>query len=638
MLKKVTGSEGGDSRRGSGYGFGVGEFEGARRKVSGGGGGKRENGGGGVRGVLLPGFMEGGGVRVEREIGLEEGVGRVMEEEGDCGGKWKDRIKEVLGNGWYMIGGERMGSVRLWVFGRDWLKGFVRDVESVKVATGFVDVGKNKGGVLVGFFVKDTGICFVGCHFAAHLGWKYLRERFVDYEMVFRKMVFGGEGKGDGGLLGVGEVWDFVVLMGDLNFRLCPPVGGFEEKWRVLMGLIGNGEYGKLCKFDELCGLMERKKLFWGFVEGDIDFAPSFKYTPGNKLPTASFNKCRLPAYCDRILYRVFPSRRALVKQLSYESLPSYVCSDHKPVRALFELAIPQTLPRLMLADPSTIRVCLDFHMVRLKRGFGKLVKTDILSKSGATSPTLLPSGADGKYIECPDSPVDDDFDDYGTMSSSSSDETSSASDDYDDDFPLFGSLNSDGPVQRDSISSQTGKKASTIAREVRMEVHGHAGVFLKPRRVYKAYIPKRTDGAREKSGESLPCIPLCPMATVKDLKHAHVVLSFRKPDHKMGASAVLPLGKLVDKVGQDYRFEMTLTKYGRPVGTMECVAELVVNREVWADAQGNTIKQFHGRGKRGRMGKHAVRMAAKVNAKVKHKNVISMVRSSPVVEVCSYG
>jgi len=48
----------------------------------------------------------------------------------------------------------------------------------------------------------------------------------------------------------------------------------------------------------------------------------------------------RVPAWCDRVLWRSYPSLTPLLSQTSYVSHPSVVTSDHTPVSATFELRV----------------------------------------------------------------------------------------------------------------------------------------------------------------------------------------------------------------------------------------------------------------------------------------------------------
>jgi phosphatidylinositol-bisphosphatase len=57
--------------------------------------------------------------------------------------------------------------------------------------------------------------------------------------------------------------------------------------------------------------------VFEGFLEGQLDFAPTYKYQPGTSVyDTRPDKKVRCPAWCDRVLWR---SKSALdsVEQVS---------------------------------------------------------------------------------------------------------------------------------------------------------------------------------------------------------------------------------------------------------------------------------------------------------------------------------
>lgn len=162
------------------------------------------------------------------------------------------------------------------------------------------------------------------------------------------------------------------------------------------------------------------------------------------------------------------------------------------------------------------------------------------------------------------------------------------------------------GPRKRESLSRQVGgsgprapknKKVSKRRRlnGMRMEVHGQ-GLFLKQGRVYRVDIPKRVNGARERIGESLPVIPLAPITTLADLQYRHILIEFARKNTRVGRSGALPLKALLPYVGEPYAFELSLTKYGQPVGILEaCVQLSVSDSRYWEDAKGRIVRNFDG-------------------------------------------
>ena len=129
---------------------------------------------------------------------------------------------------------------------------------------------------------------------------------------------------------------------------------------------------------DELRSEIEQNRVFSGFNEGRLNFLPTFKVMRSSHLspdfpiigtgvdgvvesldgspmlwssgrdgqPCCSnrfvqYNSQRIPAYCDRVLWKSRPMHESHVKQRQYGSTPTYGTSDHKPVYSTFDVVLP---------------------------------------------------------------------------------------------------------------------------------------------------------------------------------------------------------------------------------------------------------------------------------------------------------
>ena len=73
-------------------------------------------------------------------------------------------------------------------------------------------------------------------------------------------------------------------------------------------------------------------RVAWGFEEGEIYFAPTYKLAKNQDKYDLSH---RIPGWTDRIIYR---STNNILKLKSYDSNNLMKSSDHRPVFAQFEL------------------------------------------------------------------------------------------------------------------------------------------------------------------------------------------------------------------------------------------------------------------------------------------------------------
>lgn len=84
---------------------------------------------------------------------------------------------------------------------------------------------------------------------------------------------------------------------------------------------------------DQLLLEITKKNVFNGYIEGKIDFPPSYRYRIDTNVLTT---KNRVPSYTDRILFSGKMKKTCSVK--SYDTETDIVQSDHKPVFAQLEI------------------------------------------------------------------------------------------------------------------------------------------------------------------------------------------------------------------------------------------------------------------------------------------------------------
>ncbi|KAJ8275588.1 hypothetical protein COCON_G00073400 [Conger conger] len=185
-----------------------------------------------------------------------------------------------------LLASEQLVGVCLFVFIRPQHAPYIRDVAVDTVKTGMGGATGNKGGVAIRMLFHTTSICFICSHFAA--GQSQVKERNDDYNEITRRLSFPM-----GRLL---YSHDYVFWCGDFNYRISLPNEEVKE-------LIRQQNWDALTAGDQLVDQKNAGHVFRGFIEGKIDFPPTYKYDLFSDDYDTS-EKCRTPAWTDRVLWK----------------------------------------------------------------------------------------------------------------------------------------------------------------------------------------------------------------------------------------------------------------------------------------------------------------------------------------------
>ncbi|KAK1285131.1 Type I inositol 1,4,5-trisphosphate 5-phosphatase CVP2 [Acorus calamus] len=232
--------------------------------------------------------------------------------EDDDAGEFIDIDPTESTAGYALAASKQMVGIFLCVWVRSELMCHVTDLRVSCVGRGIMGYMGNKGSISMSMTMRGTTFCFVCTHLTS--GEKEGDEvrRNCDVTEILRRT-------------------SNVIWLGDLNYRLASGYGDMQE-------LLRKNDWQTLLEKDQLRIEQRAGRVFDGWKEGMIHFAPTYKYLANSDCyvvqTTKSREKRRIPAWCDRILWRGDG-----IKQQWYVRGESRF-SDHRPVSSLFSVQI----------------------------------------------------------------------------------------------------------------------------------------------------------------------------------------------------------------------------------------------------------------------------------------------------------
>merc|ERR1719312_2029079 len=264
-------------------------------------------------------------------IGFEEMVDldakNIVSASGENARGWAEELAKTLNRNtkYSPVTYQQLVGVCLYVFIRPELAEDVREVMVEEVKTAMGGTTGNKGAVAISFTYAASSFCFLCSHFSAHQN--QVQERNNDYSEAVKRIAF------DNGRTVLSH--DYVFWCGDFNYRIN------LEREEVIEA-VGKKDWSTLHAADQLLIEHGAGNVFHGFKEGEILFPPTYKYDLFSEDYDTS-EKCRVPAWTDRVLWR----RRKPQGTLPADWSPGQVVhygraelkqSDHRPVLAVIDV------------------------------------------------------------------------------------------------------------------------------------------------------------------------------------------------------------------------------------------------------------------------------------------------------------
>ncbi|KAF8397535.1 hypothetical protein HHK36_016453 [Tetracentron sinense] len=228
---------------------------------------------------------------------------------------------------------KQMVGIFLTVWVRADLNRHISNLKVSCVGRGIMGYLGNKGSISISMTLHEATFCFVCTHLTSGEKEGDELRRNSDVMEILKKTRFPQSHRVPGQPFSPDNILehDKIIWLGDLNYRLTSSCGDTHE-------LLKKNDWQALLKKDQLRIEQRAGRVFKGWEEGRIYFAPTYKYLTNSDhyvvQTSKSKDKRRTPAWCDRILWR-----GKGLKQMCYVRGESRF-SDHRPVYSLFSVQV----------------------------------------------------------------------------------------------------------------------------------------------------------------------------------------------------------------------------------------------------------------------------------------------------------
>lgn len=241
----------------------------------------------------------------------------------DNKGQWEIMLKRCLGKEYEIVSSKTLSSIHLIVFIKKEYHSVISKIGTNVVKAGISNILGNKGGVGIWFSLYNMSILIINAHLAS--GKKQTERRNSDFTHIISNMTDKI------------DITNFVIFMGDLNYRINKEVNEIREK------ITKSNDYLQFLEFDQLHSEKSQGRLkAVGFQEGIITFNPTYKFADGSSEYKIDSDN-HVPSWTDRIIYlkQLFVSNAIFDASLfEYNSQTDVLMSDHKPVYAYFKISV----------------------------------------------------------------------------------------------------------------------------------------------------------------------------------------------------------------------------------------------------------------------------------------------------------